>query len=188
MGFADKETVQRVELFVRNFGLDPTYRTVVRAAHQAANEAQNQEDKGNNGIYCGAAIQLRDGTIVTGSNSLLMHAASSLILNAAKHLAELPVRIKLLPPNIMQSISRFKQEVLGEKAVSLDLQETLIALSISATSNTAAQLALERLGELKGCEVHITHIPTPGDEAGLRRLGVNVTSDPNFATKNLFIS
>ena len=188
MGFTDKETVQRAELFVRNLDLDPTYRTVVRAARQAADEAQKQEDKGNNGIYCGAAIQLRDSTIVTGSNSPLMHAASSLILNAAKHLAELPGRIKLLPPSIMHSISRFKQEVLGEKAVSLDLQETLIALSISATSNTAAQLALEKLGELKGCEVHITHIPTPGDEAGLRRLGVNVTSDPDFATKNLFIS
>jgi len=188
MGFADKETVQRVELFVRNFNLDRSYRKVVSAAHQAATEAQNQEGKGHNGIYCGAAIQLRDGTIVTGSNSPLMHAASSLILHAAKHLAEVPAKIKLLPPSITDSISRFKQEILGEKAVSLDLQEALIALSISATTNPAAQLALEKLGELKGCEVHITHIPTPGDEAGLRRLGVNVTSDPNFATKNLFIT
>jgi uncharacterized protein (UPF0371 family) len=188
MGFADKETVQRVELFIRNFNLDPTSRTVVTAANQAAIEAQNQGGKGNNGIYCGAAVQLKDGTMVTGSNSPLMHAASSLVLHAAKHLAEIPEKIKLLPPNITDSISWFKQEVLGEKAVSLDLQETLIALSISATTNTAAQLALERLGELRGCEVHITHIPTPGDEAGLRRLGVNLKSDPNFATKNLFIS
>ncbi|MBN2365238.1 MAG: DUF1846 domain-containing protein [Calditrichaeota bacterium] len=187
MGFTDRETVKRVELFIQNLNLEPTYRTVVAPAHQAANEAQNHDGKGNNGIYCGAAIQLRDGAIVTGSNSPLMHAASSLILNASKYLAEIPDKIKLLSPNITQSISRFKNEVLGEKAVSLDLQETLIALSISATTNPAAQLALEKLGDLKGCEVHITHIPTPGDEAGLRRLGVNVTSDPNFATKNLYI-
>jgi uncharacterized protein (UPF0371 family) len=65
--------------------------------------------------------------------------------------------------------------------------EALIALSISATTNPAAQRAMEKLSELKGCEVHITHIPTPGDEAGLRRLGVNLTSDPSFATKDLFI-
>ena len=65
---------------------------------------------------------------------------------------------------------------------------TLIALSISATVNPAAQLAMEKLEELHGCEVHMTHIPTPGDEAGLRRLGVNITSDPNFSTKDLFIS
>jgi uncharacterized protein (UPF0371 family) len=36
--------------------------------------------------------------------------------------------------------------------------------------------------------MHITHIPTPGDEAGLRKLRLNVTSDPHFATKDLFIS
>ena len=47
---------------------------------------------------------------------------------------------------------------------------------------------MEKLSELRGCEMHMTHIPTPGDEAGLRRLGVNVTSDPHFATKDLFIS
>jgi uncharacterized protein (UPF0371 family) len=62
----------------------------------------------------------------------------------------------------------------------------LIALGISATANSAAQLA-EKLKELRGCEVHMTHIPTQGDEAGLRRLGVNLTSDPNFCSKNLFI-
>jgi len=188
MGFADKETVQRSELYVRNLGLDPTSRSVVAPARQAALEAQSQEGKGHDGIYCGAAIQLKDGTMVTGVNSPLMHAASSLVLHAAKQLAEIPAKLKLLPPSITQSISHFKEEVLGEKAVSLDLQETLVALSISAITNPAAQLAVEHLKELKGCEVHISHIPTPGDEAGLRRLGLNVTSDPNFATKNLFIS
>jgi uncharacterized protein (UPF0371 family) len=72
--------------------------------------------------------------------------------------------------------------------VSLDLEEALIALSISAMANPAAQLAIETLKDLRDCEVHITHIPTPGDEAGLRRLGVHLTSDPNFSTKNLFIA
>ena len=71
--------------------------------------------------------------------------------------------------------------------MSLDLEEALIALSISATSNSAAQLAMERLKDLRGREVHMTHIPTPGDEAGLRRLGVNLTSDPNFSSKDLYI-
>jgi uncharacterized protein (UPF0371 family) len=70
----------------------------------------------------------------------------------------------------------------------LKSEATLIALSISATVNPAAQLAMEKLEELHGYEVHMTHIPTPGDEAGLRRLGANLTSDPNFSTKDLFIS
>jgi len=188
MGFADKETVQRVELLIKDFGISPEYRSVVTPSRDAAREAQMDETKGNEGIYCGAAIELKDGSIVMGSNSPMMHAASSLILKAIKHLAEIPGKIELLPDNIIESIRNFKTEILGEKSVSLDLEETLVSLSISAISNPAARLALEKIKELKGCEVHMTHIPTPGDDAGLRRLGVNVTSDPNFATNNLFIS
>jgi uncharacterized protein (UPF0371 family) len=187
MGFADKETVQRVELFIKDFQLEPGDRRVVEPARDAAIEAQRM-DKGNEGIYCGAAIALKDGTIVTGNNSPRMHAASSLVIHAIKHLAEIPDKIKLLPPHVIDSVRNLKTEILNEKTLSLDLVEALIALSISATTNPAAQLAMEKLGELQGCEVHMTHIPTPGDEAGLRRLGVNLTSDPNFSTNNLFIS
>lgn len=185
MGFAEKETVQRVELFMKDFNLGQEYRNVVEPARKAALDARKRE-KGNEGIYCGAAIALRDGTIVTGNNSPLMHAASSLVLHAIKHLAAIPHPIKLLPAYITDSISHMKTEMLHEKTVSMDLEETLIALSVSATTNPAAQLAMEKLKELQGCEVHMTHIPTPGDEAGLRRLGVNLTSDPDFPTKNLF--
>jgi len=187
IGLADKETVQRVELFIKDFHLEPESRKVVQPARDAAVLAQ-EEDKGNEGIYCGAAIELKDGTIITGNNSPLMHAASSLVIHAIKHLAGIPHKIKLLPPNITDSIQTLKTEILDETAVSLDLNESLIALGISATTNPAAQLAIEKLRDLKDCEVHMTHIPTPGDEVGLRRLGVNLTSDPDFATKNLFIS
>ncbi|MBW2038781.1 MAG: DUF1846 domain-containing protein [Deltaproteobacteria bacterium] len=186
MGFANRETVQRVELFLKDFNLSPESRPVVEPARRAALEAQ-QRDKGNEGIYCGAAIQLKDGMIITGNNSTRMHAASSLVLHAIKHLAGIPEKIKLLPPYITDSVGKLKMEIMNEKALSLDLDEALIALSISATTNSAAQLALEQLKELQGCEVHMTHMPTPGDEAGLRRLGVNLTSDPNFSTSNLFI-
>jgi uncharacterized protein (UPF0371 family) len=187
MGLTNKETVQRVELLVEDFNLDPEYRRVVEPARKAAVNAQ-ESNKGNEGIFCGAAIALKDGTIVTGNNSTQLHAASSLILHAIKHLAGIPEKIKLLPPNIIESVRNLKTEVLNEKNLSLDLVETLIALSTSAITNSAAQLAMETLKDLQGCEVHMTHIPTPGDEAGLRRLGVNLTSDPNFSTKDLFVT
>ncbi len=186
MGFTDRETVQRVELFIKDFNLTPEYRRVVEPARKASVEAREAE-KGNEGIYCGAALELKDGSIITGSNSPHMHAASSLIIHAVKHLAEIPAKIKLLPPYIIDSIRDLKTEILNEKTLSLDLEEALIALSISATANPAAQLAMEKLKDLQGCEVHMTHIPTPGDEGGLRRLGVNLTSDPNFSSKDLFI-
>jgi uncharacterized protein (UPF0371 family) len=187
MGLADRETVQRAELFVKECNLEPESRKVVTPAREAAVAAQ-EENKGNEGIYCGASIELRDGTIITGNNSPLMHAATSLTIHAIKHLAGIPAKLKLLPDYITESVRNLKTEILNESAVSLDLEEALIALAISAKTNPAAQMAVEMLKELRDCEVHMTHIPTPGDEAGLRRLGVNLTTDPTFSTKNLFVS
>ena len=70
----------------------------------------------------------------------------------------------------------------------LDLEETLIALSISATLNPLAEAVIGHLKDLNGCELHLSHIPSPGDAAGLRKLGLNATSEPEFATKYLFVS
>ncbi len=186
MGFVEKETVQRAELLMKELGVKPEDRRVVGPARKAAEEAR-ATGKGNKGVFCGAAIELRDGTIVTGKNSPLMHAASALILNAVKRLAEIPDRIPLLSPSIIESVGALKTSVFGARTVSLDLSEVLICLSINAATNPMAHLALDKLKELQGCEVHITHIPTPGDDAGLRRLGVNLTTDPDFSTKHLFV-
>ncbi len=187
MGLIDKETVERAELIMNEIGATAEDRPVVLPARKAAEKACD-EGKGNEGIYCGAALELSDGTIITGKNSPTMHASACLILNTAKHLAGIPPAIDLLPKSIIESLSHFKRDVLNGKRLSLDLEETLIALSISGTANPAAQSSVEKLKEIRGCEVHITHIPTPGDEAGLRKLGLNLTSDPNFSTKCLFLS
>ena len=187
IGLADAETVERCDLLMEELNVGPEGRLVVAPARQAA-EAACARGKGNEGIFCGAAIELPDGAVVTGTNSPLMHAASSLVLNAIKALAEIPDKIHLLAPTIIESIGTMKKHILKKRTVSLDLEETLIALSISAMSNPAAQLAVEKLGDLSGCEIHMTHIPTPGDEAGLKRLGVNLTGDPNFSSKSLFIT
>ncbi|MFA5089109.1 MAG: DUF1846 domain-containing protein [Candidatus Omnitrophota bacterium] len=185
MGLVDKETVQRAELIMKGVDVRPEDREVVEPARRAAQDAK-EKGKGNEGIFCGAAIELKDGTIITGKNSPLMHSASSLILNVIKQLAGIPDAIHLLSPNIIESIADFKKNILGAKTLSLDLDEALITLSISAATNPTSKSAMEKLKELEGCEVHMTHIPTPGDEAGLRRLGVNLTSEPNFSTKGIF--
>ncbi len=187
MGFVEQATVQRAELLMGELNVSPKDRTIVVPAREAAFAAQ-AEDKGNEGVYCGAALQLSDGYVITGRNSPLMHAASSVILNALKHLADIPDNIHLLSPTIIESIGTLKREFLNTHSLSLNLDETLIALSVSTTTNPAAQVAIERLKELRGCEMHLTHIPTPGDDAGLRKLGLNVTSDANFSSKNLFMA
>jgi uncharacterized protein (UPF0371 family) len=186
MGLVDRDTLDRAQQIMEKVNAKMEDRVVVRPAREAATDARDK-GKGNQGVYCGAAIELRDGTIITGKNSPLMHASSSLILNATKHLAKLPEGMDLLPKSIIDSLTWLKKDVLMGKMVSLDLEETLIVLGISALSNPAAQLAVEALKELRGCEVHLTHIPTPGDEAGLRKLHVNLTCDPEFSTKSLFL-
>ena len=185
MGLVDKDTVEHLRLLMENLQVNEESRPVVNPAREAALAAQ-RSGKGHAGIFCGAAMALHDGTIITGKNSPLLHASSSLVLNAAKHLAGIPDGMHLLPPSITESLGHLKKDILKGREVSLNLDETLIALGISASANPAAQIAVEKLKELRGCEVHMTHMPTPGDEAGMRKLGVNLTSDPGYSSHSLF--
>jgi uncharacterized protein (UPF0371 family) len=187
VGLVEKETVDRIVEIMKNAGVKAKDRKVVLPAREAAREAERC-GKGHEGISCGAAIELHDGTIITGKNSPLLQASSSLILNAAKHLAGLPDKLYLLPEMLIDSVTHLKKDILNGKMVSLDVDETLIVLGISALSNPAAKMALENLKFLRNCEVHLTHIPTPGDESGWRKLKVNLTCDPEYSSKSLFIS
>jgi len=185
IGVEKKETIDKINLLMEGLGLKPEDRKVVEPARKAAGEAR--KNKVVPVISCGAAIELGDGVIITGKNSSLMSASSSLILNAIKHLAEIPDKIHLLSPKIIDQIKNLKKDILHSKQEILDLEETLIALSMSATTNPTAEIAMEKLKSLAASEVHLTHIPTPGDEMGLRRLRVNLTSDGNFPTQDLFM-
>lgn len=184
-GLVEKDTVHRSQLLMENLSLTPEDRKVVRPAREVVQKRKKSSCTCE--TLCGAAIELKDGTIVTGKNSSLMDSASSLVLNAIKTVSGIPDNIHLLSPNIIESIQKLKGNVLKDKNVTLNLQETLIALSISATTNPTADLALSNLKELSGCEVHFTHIQSPTDERLLKKLGLHVTCDPEFPSKNLFI-
>jgi uncharacterized protein (UPF0371 family) len=186
MGAAGDKALKKAKQLLDELGIRPEYRTVVPAARTAADQARSAAPD-SPAVCCGSALELPDGTIVTGKNSTLLHAATAAVLNGAKDLAGLPDPIHLLSPIVIESISRFKQEVLQRQSASLDVDEALIALSISAALNPTVQACIDRLHELRGCQMHLTHLPTPGDEAGLRKLGVNLTSDPAFASRRLFV-
>jgi len=188
LGQEEPISIRRVEMLLEEFELKTVDRPTVVPAREAAASARRQPDKGHKGVNSGAAIQLRDGRIVVGKNSPLMHAASALVLNATKELAGIPDRLDLLSPAVIDAIRTLRKEVLGRESISLNLEETLIALAASKANNPTAQEAMEHLEGLRGCEVHMTHLPTPGDEKGLRSLGVRLTCDPNFATNKLFVS
>ena len=170
-----------------SLGLRTEDRVVVEEARRAAEEAQIAgKGKAGGTIVSGAAIQLQDGRIVTGKNSDEMHAAAAAVINAVKTLSGIPSKIPLIGPYIIQAVSHMKQDILKVGYTSLNLDEALIGLAISSATNPAAQIAMEKLNELRGCEVHMTHMVTPGDQAGLRRLGCRYTSDPYYATNALF--
>jgi len=187
MGIEKKGTVERVSFLMKELEVKTSDRKVVNIARKTAEEAE-LKGKGNEGIFCGAALELPDGRIVTGKNSKLMHASSSLIINAIKILSNIPDEIFLLSPHIINQISKLKKGIFEAESESLDLEETLIALSISSITNNTTELAMGKLNQLGGCEMHMTHIPTPGDEVGLKHLGVNLTTDGKFSSRNLFIS
>ena len=187
-GQTDAESVQRVEALMEEYQIKPKNRPTVEPAHMAAKEAETSVDKGLGGVFVGAALQLPDGSIATGKNSPLMHAASSLVLNSVKKLAGIPENEELLNVKIIDSIANLKKDIFRRESISLDVREVLVALSIAATTNPTADLAMKQLPRLRSCEAHITHIPPPGDEKGLRRLGINLTSDPVFASDKLFVA
>ncbi len=179
MGLVEEKTLQKVELLLNDHGITPEHRSVVPPARAAAGACHEGFAR------TGAALELPGGGIVTGKNSPLMTASSALVINAIKKLAGIPDRIHLLTPETIDSIRHLK-ETLGGEAACLTLDEVLIALGISATHSPATQEALGFLPGLRGTEAHITHIPAPGDEIGLRKLGVNLTTDASFDSDNLF--
>jgi len=175
-GIEKKETVELLEKLMQEVGVKPTDRPVVLAAREAANHAK-ELGKGNRGVYCGAAIQLPNQSIITGINTPLLHAETAAILNAVKELARIPREIDLLSENVIKNIARMKKDILGSRSESLNVEEALIALSISASHNPTAEACLKKLEQLAGSEFHCTHIISKGDENGLRRLKLNITTD-----------
>jgi uncharacterized protein (UPF0371 family) len=175
-GIERPETVERADVLLRKLGLKHIDRSVVGAAREAASQAQ-RSGKGFAGVTCGAAIELPDGTVVTGKNSSLMHAESAAVLNAVKQLAGIADHIDLIPAHLITNINELKETVSGRRSASLNLEETLIVLAISAAISPTAELTVHRLSELRGCEMHVTHTPSHGDEEGMRKLRMNFTTD-----------
>ncbi len=179
-GIETQETLDQMEKIMKKVNVKPEDRKVVKAARKAAGDAKKQ-GKGYGGIFCGAAIELKNDKIITGKNSNMLHAESAAVLNAVKELSNIPDEIDLLSPDVIKTISNMKKGLLGKKSCSLNVDETLISLAMSSTTNPMAKTALKKLEDLADCEMHITHLPKQGDEAGLMRLNMNITTDAKLS-------
>lgn len=175
------ETIERIEKILEKSGLKPEDRMVVMPARKAAEEARSR--KGYRGVFCGSALQISGGVIVTGKNSDLMHAESAMLLNAAKEIAGVDDSVDVISRDVIESLRKLKS-VMGMSSTSLDVKETLDALASSAVSDKNATKCMEALKELSGCEMHTTHMMDSGDEIPLGRLGLNVTTDARLPFSN----
>ncbi|WP_408921733.1 DUF1846 domain-containing protein [Corynebacterium tuberculostearicum] len=167
------EQSERAAVIMAKAGIKVEDRPVVAPARQRAEETGEPA----------SAMQLHDGTIITGRTAPLLGCSAAMLLNALKHLAGIDDDIHLLSPESIEPIQTLKTKHLGSKNPRLHTDEVLIALSVSAAKDDNARKALEQIKELAGCDVHTTTILGSVDEGIFRNLGVLVTSDPVFARK-----
>lgn len=175
-GTGKEEEAYKIELLMKQAHISPENRKVVPAA--LLRESQTHAPA--------AAIELPDGRIITGKTSDLLGASAALLLNALKELAGIDHDLHVISPAAIEPIQTLKTAYLGSRNPRLHTDEILIALSSSAATNKDAQLALEQLPKLKGCEVHTTVLLSQVDVRTFQKLGVHLTSEPRYEKKSLF--
>lgn len=181
-GYVNKDTFEHAKLIMDQVNLKEEDRRVVLPARERAAKLKEE----NSSICTAVAIELNDGTILTGKGSELLDASAAALLNSIKYLANIADDMHLISPVILEPILDLKTKTLTNQKVSLNCEEVLIALSISAATNPTAQVAMEKLAMLKNCQVHSTTILPTSDEQTLRKLGIDVTCDAEYASESLF--
>ena len=183
-GEADEDACNRVKVLMERLGLKPEDRPPVLPARAYLGAAKQRLGQ-NEGITV-VAIQMEDGTIITGRNSQLMTAPAAAVLNAVKYLAGIPDDMMLLPPIIIEPIQKMKRDVLRAKSQLLSSEEILLALSISAVTSPLAQSAVAKLKSLYALQAHSTTFISPPDEQTFSRLGISLTCDSQYLGESLF--
>ena len=175
-GIADDEQILKIELLMKQAGISISDRPVISAAKVRA-EATGEP---------AAAIELPDGRIITGKTSELLGASSAMLLNALKALAGIEESALLISPSVIEPIQDLKVNHLGNRNPRLHTDEVLLALSICAATDDRAEQAMEQLQYLKGSEVHSSVILSQVDMNVFRKLGVNLTCEPEYQSKKLY--
>ena len=169
--------VYKLELLMQQAGVTTEIRPVIAQANQLA------EKTGEPAM----AIELPDGSIVTGKTSELMGCSAAALLNALKKLSNAGGHgVHLIAQSAIEPIQTVKVKHLGSTNPRLHSDEILIALASSANAVPKAAQALEQLAALKGCQAHCSVILSPADEMTYRKLGIQLTCEPQYQTNNLY--
>ncbi|MBD5307793.1 MAG: DUF1846 domain-containing protein [Bacteroides sp.] len=167
-GDGNDDEVNKIALLFKQAKIDISYRKTVQAARDRAAKS---------GLPC-AAIELADGTIITGETSELLGPSSALILNAVKYLAGIDHNVKLIPQELIEPIQHTKINYLSGHNPRLHSDEVLVALSVLSPHDERCRDALRMLPELRGCQMHSTVMLGEVDHKIFQKLGVGLTCDP----------
>lgn len=181
-GKIDESILERTKLLMEEVQANRNDRPVVTPAEEYAEEKRKAE--GDENIII-SAIRLPDGTIVTGKNSDRMVSSAAMMLNAIKTLAGIDDSIPVISAQILESIQDMRVSLFHDGS-SLNCEEILMALTMSEPTNPIAEMALKQLPELRGCVAHCTAILSDRDEQTMKSLGIDMTCNPEFSTKNLY--
>ena len=175
-GTSDEDEVYKIKLLMNQAHITIAERKVVNAALKRAKKTGAPA----------VAIELEDGTIITGKTTPLLGASAAMLLNALKTLAGLDDALHLISPTVIEPIQKLKTECLGSKNPRLHTDEVLIALSICAATDKNAQLALNQIPNLRGCQAHSSVMLSSVDIKQFKRLNIQLTSEANFENKKYF--
>lgn len=172
----NRDEVYKLELLMRQAKITIDLRRVVKVSNELAALKQAPA----------AAMELHDGTIVTGKTTNLLGASAALLLNAVKVLGGIPHDVHLIAPSAIEPIQKLKVTYLGGTNPRLHTDEVLIALSMCAATDPNAQIALEQLPKLQRCQVHTSVMLSDVDIKTFKKLGLDLTSEPIYEHKKIY--
>ena len=165
----NENEVNKIALIMKQAKLTTDYRRTTVAAQERRELSE--------GVPC-AAIELQDGTIITSRSSSLLGPCAALLLNATKHLANIPHEKKLIPEELIAPIQKTKVEYLHGHNPRLHTDEVLVAISLLSNHDEDCRKAIDQLPKLQGCQVHCTVMLSEVDQKIFKKLGIGLTCDP----------
>ena len=165
-GLVDEKVPSRIKLLMNELEISEKDRPVIEKAEE---KRQKSGDKPSACIAVGKKY-------IVGRKTDYLSPISSTFINAIKTLTRIPDNVDLISPSVLKPILDIKNKTSNFTEKHLKLDDVLIALSISSTTNPTVKKALESIEKLKGAELHSTHMIPDNELVILGNLGINATS------------
>ncbi|MGN1227917.1 MAG: DUF1846 domain-containing protein [Christensenellales bacterium] len=169
-GQISKDTLERLQLLMSKVGKNEEFRDVVAHNRKVAKQCNLPT----------VTIRLNNGKLISGKMKNNISATSACVLNAIKELAQIDDKKVIIDNKIFEPILNLKGDILDTRIKTLSLEDILVALSICTNYDDDAKIAINMLEELKGCDMHSSHILSQKEERILKFLHISITSENEY--------